>query len=122
MSTTPQTQAAQVANGLIQAAQQLMQVYQQMVTLDAQWTDQNVATILAAMATAAQNADGSIGANDGTPNAAHPITSALLSRAVSSTQIAQLKTILDGVVAYVGGQAVTTQAVARAILNVAVGG
>lgn len=122
MATTPQTQAAQVVNGLIACAQQMMTIYQQMVALDAQWTDQNVANIVAAMATAAQNADGSIGATDATPNTAHPITSALLTRAISSTQIAQIKTILDGMVGYINGQAVATQAGSRAILNVAVGG
>lgn len=122
MSTTPQTQAAQVANGLISAAQQLMNVYQAMVQLDAQWTDQGVATILANMATGVQNTDGSVGAADGSPNVAHPITSALLSRSISSTQIGQLKTILDGLVTYINGSAVTTQASARPILNVAIGG
>lgn len=122
MGTTPQTQAIQVANGLISAAQQLMAVYALMQQLDAQWTDQNVATIVAALATAVENADGSIGTADASPNVAHPITSVLLSRAISSTQIGQLKTILDGIVTYVNGGAVTTQAGARAILNVAVGG
>lgn len=120
--TTSQTQAAAVANGLISAAQQLMAVYQLMTTLDAQWTDQSSATIIAAMPTAVQNADGSIGTADGSPNVAHPITLTLLSRAISSNQIGQIKTIMDGIVAYVNGQAVTTQAGARAILNVAVGG
>lgn len=123
--TTPQTQSIQVANGLISASQQLMNLYQQMVTLDAQWTDDGVATILAAMATTAINTDGSTGAADGSPNVAHPLnttTYPTLSRAISSTQLGQLKTILDGVVTYVNGTAVTTQAGARAILNVAVGG
>jgi hypothetical protein len=120
--TTPQTQAVQVANGLIICAQQFMNLYQQMVALDAQWTDQGVATILAAMSTSAQNADGSIGTADGSPNVAHPITSTLLSRAISSNQIGQMKTVLDGLVTYINGSAVTTQAGARAILNVAVGG
>jgi hypothetical protein len=62
---------------------------------------------------------------DGAPNVAHPINPTLyptMNRAISSNQIAQLKTILDGIVAYVGGSAVTTQAGARAILNIAVGG
>jgi hypothetical protein len=122
MAITPQTQAMQIANGLISAAQGLMSVYQLMLTLDAQWTDDNAATIIAAMATASQNADGSLGAADGSPNVAHPITSPLLNRAISSNSIASIKTIMDGIVAYVNGSAVTTQPGARAILNVAVGG
>jgi hypothetical protein len=124
-ASTQQSQAIQVANNLISAAQQLMQLYQLMTTIDAQWTDQGTATVIAAMGTIAQNADGSLGTTDSTPNVAHPLnptTYPTLSRALSSNQIAQLKTILDGVVSYVGGTAVTTQAGARAILNAAVGG
>ncbi len=122
---TQQSQAIQVANQLMSLSQQLLSIYQQMLTLDAAWTDDAVATVVAAMATTALNADGSSGAADGTPNVAHPIsltTYPTLSRAVSSNQIAQAKTIMDGIVAYVGGQAVTTQAGARAILNAVTGG
>lgn len=125
MAATPQTQAIATANSLIAAANQLIALYQTMVVLDAQWTDQGVAAALAAMATAAVNTDGSIAANDGSPNVAHaisPTTYPAMSRAISSNQIGQLKTILDGIVAYVGGSAVSTQASARPILNVAVGG
>lgn len=125
MAATAQTQAIAVANQLITLSQQLMATYTQMVILDAQWTDQGVAAVLAAMGTVVQNADGSIGAADGAPNAAHPLNPAtypVLARAISSNQIGQLKTILDGIVNYVGGQVVAQQAGARAILNAAVGG
>ena len=126
MPATPNTQAIQTANNLINVAQQLINnIYQQMVIIDAAWTDDAVATTLAAMGTVTLNADGTLGAADGTPNAAHPINLALypaLSRAVSSTQIGQLKTIMDGIVSYVNGQAVSTQAGARAILNAVNGG
>jgi hypothetical protein len=119
------TQAIQVVQGLVSASQQLMALYNLMVTLDAQWTDQSVATIVAAMATVTQNADGTQGASDGSPNVAHPInltTYPSMPRSISSNQVGQLKTILDGIVNYVGGQAVSTQTGARAILNAAVGG
>lgn len=125
MAATQQSQAIQIANQLISLSAQLIAIYQQMVILDAAWTDDGTATVLANLATVALNADGSLGASDGAPNTAHPInptTYPALARAVSSTQITQLKTILDGIVNYVGGQAVTTQAGARAILNAAVGG
>jgi hypothetical protein len=122
MASTPQTQAVQVANGLIGAAQQFMSIYAQLVTLQQQWTDNAVATTLSLMATAALNSDGSLGAADGSPNVAHPMTNVGLSRAISSTQVTQIKTILDGFVTYINGSAVTTQASARPILNVAVGG
>lgn len=125
MSTSPQSQAIQIANQLIANSQQLMTLYQSMVTLDQQWTDDAAATTIAAMGTVALNLDGSPGTADGAVNVAHPISPTLypgLSRLISSNQIGQLKTILDGIVAYVGGSAVTTQASARPILNVAVGG
>ena|SRR5258708_904174 len=125
MSITPNSQAIQVANQLMSLSQQLLSVYQQMVTLDAAWTDDAVATTVAALTTTALNADGTPGAADGAPNVAHPISLTTypgLSRAVSSNQIGQAKTIMDGIVAYVGGQAVTTQAGARAILNAVTGG
>jgi hypothetical protein len=120
-----QTQAIQIANNLIGLSQSLISIYQQMVVLDAAWTDTGAATVLANMGTVVLNTDGSTGAVDGAPNVAHPINPTLyptMNRAISSNQIAQLKTILDGIVAYVGGSAVTTQAGARAILNIAVGG
>jgi hypothetical protein len=125
MAATQQSQAIQVANQLISLSSALLSIYQQMVVLDAAWTDDAVATTVAAMATTALNADGSAGSVDATPNTAHPINLALyptLSRAVSSTQIAQAKTIMDGIVAYVGGSAVTTQVGARGILNAVSGG
>lgn len=125
MAATQQSQAIQIANQLISLAQTLISVYDQMVVLDAAWTDNAVATVIAAMGTVALNADGTLGAADGTPNVAHPLNTATyttLSRAMSSNQIGQLKTILDGIVNYVGGTAVTTQASARPILNAAVGG
>lgn len=119
------TQAIQIANQVVSLSQALLSIYQQMVILDAAWTDNGVATIVAALATTAVNADGTAGAADGSPNVAHPInlvTYPTLSRAVSSTQITQAKTIMDGIVSYVGGTAVTTQASARGILNAVSGG
>lgn len=125
MAATPQTQALQTANQLIALGQQLLSIYQQMVVLDAAWTDDGVATVLAALKTAPIATDGSVGTEDGAPNVAHaisPLSYPSLSRALSSTQIGQVKTILDGVVAYVGGGAVSTQAAARGILNFTTGG
>ena len=125
MAATPQTQALQTINELASLGQQLLTIYQRMVVIDAAWTDDGMATIIAALKTAALAADGSIGAVDGAPNVAHPISPVdypALSRALSSNQVAQIKTILDGIVAYVGGSAVTTAPSARGILNFTTGG
>lgn len=125
MPATSQSQAIQTANTIMSLSSQLLSIYQQMVIIDAAWTDDAVAATVAAMATTALNADGSAGTADGSPNVTHPIDLskyATLSRAVSSNQIGQAKTIMDGIVAYVGGQAVSTQGAARAILNAVTGG
>lgn len=125
MASTQQSQAIANANILISLAGQLLSIYNTMVVLDGSWTDQSTATVLAALQTVALNADGSLGAPDASPNSAHPINAPSfppLARALSSTQITQIKTILDGIVSYVGGTAVTTQPSARPILNAAVGG
>src|SRR5690242_4586796 len=116
MAATQNSQAIQVANQIISLSQQLLSLYQQMVVIDAAWSDNGIAATIAAMATTAVGSDGQPGAADGSPNTAHPISLATypaLLRAVSSTQIGRAKTIMDGIVNYVGGQAVSTQAGAR---------
>jgi hypothetical protein len=125
MASTPQSQAIQNINSLVSAANQLMSLYLLMQQIDAQWTDDGMAAIISSMGTVALNADGSLGAADGAPNVAHPLNVASyssLTKAVSSNQIGQIKTILDGVVTYMNGSAVSAQSGARAIINAAIGG
>lgn len=125
MAATQQSQSIQVANNLCAAASNFLAVFQQMVGLDAAWTDNGVAAVLAALPTAALNADGSLGTADGSPNVAHPIDTRIvtsLQHMLSSNQIGSLKTILDELVSYVNGSAVATQAGARAIINAGIGG
>jgi hypothetical protein len=125
LSATQNSQVIQDANNLMALSAQLMGIYQAMVVLDASWTDHGDALALAAMGTTALNADGTVGAADGAPNAAHPISLPLypnLTRAVSSTQLSQAKTIMDGLVSYINGTAVSTQVGSRAILNAVIGG
>ena len=125
MAATVQSQAIEGVNGGIGSAQQLMNLYVQLVHLKEIWQDVNVGQTISAMSTIKLNADGSLGAADTTPNAGNPIDTnkyPTLSRALSSTQIAQMKTILDGIVDYIEGRAVSAQPGARAILNTAIGG
>lgn len=125
MPANAQSQAVQTANQLINLAAQLMNIYQQMVVLDAAWTDQGSAAVLAALGTVAVGADGSTGAADANPTAGHPIDPTkypALSHTLSATQITQLKTVLDNIVTYVNGQAVPATASARGILNASFGG
>ncbi len=121
----PQTQAIQIANQLTGLSSQLMAIYTQMVILDAAWTDQGIANVLNAMGTVVLNTDGSTGTVDVSPNVTHPLDPAKypsLTRSLSSNQITSLKTILDNIVTYVNGSAVSATASARAILNTSVGG
>lgn len=125
MSATPQTQTIQTANSLISLAGQLLSIYQQMVIIDAAWTDNGEANILNALGTVTLAPDGSTGSADATPNVAHPISPTLfpsLSRSLSANQITSIKTVLDSIVTLVNGSAVSAQAGARGILNSAVGG
>jgi hypothetical protein len=124
--TTPNTQVISVANTIITNAQSLIQIYNSQNQIDLQWTDDSVATYLAAFNTAALNADGTQSSTqDGTPNSAHPIQASAyppLSRPLTATQITQMKTIIDAVVSLLNGNAVSAQTGARAILDAAVGG
>lgn len=125
MASTDQSQAIQIANNIIGASQQVMALFVQLTQVQQHWTDVNAGAVIGALATAAQNTDGSLGTPDPSPNSNNPIDTGVhptMSRAVSSTEISQMKTILDGLVSYINGQAVTTQPGAHAILNVAVGG
>lgn len=125
MAATPQTQAIQIANQIIAIGGQLMALYTQMVVLDQAWTDNVVGSTLNAMGTVVLNSDGSTGASDATPNNAHPLDPTkypTLQRSLSSNQIAGLKTVLDNIVTYVNGGAVTATPGARQTLNSVVGG
>lgn len=120
---TPQQQTLNTINNLIAASQLIMSVYNTQSALDQYWTDNSVATTMAALGTVALNADGTTGAADGTPNEAHPLDPSKytnLSRTLSPNQITQIKTILDAVVSLINGNAVSAQTGARAILNATV--
>jgi hypothetical protein len=125
MTATPQSQAIQVANQLFSNASALMAIYQSQIAIDNTWNDNTVGATLNAMSTVALNSDGTAGSADGSPNVAHPLSPTLyptLQHMLSSNQISSIKTILDEIVTYINGQAVATQAAARAILNSGIGG
>jgi len=123
---SPQSQAIYVANKLLSMAAQVMDLHNDIRELDLQWTDDNVANTLSNLHTVPVNLDGSLGTvNDGIIDPTHPINPTVyptLSRPVSATQLGQVKTILDGLFAYIEGQAVATQVGAHAILNAVLNG
>jgi len=120
-----QSQALQEANGLINAAAQVMGLFTQLQQLQGVWTDTNTGATLESLATCALNADGSLGAPDAQPDPTHPIDTTKhpeLTRSISATQIEQIKSTLDDIVAYINGADLNANPGARAILNMAVGG
>jgi hypothetical protein len=125
-SQSPQSQAIDVANGLLSISQQVLSIYGQLKELAAEWTDENVANTLSQLNTVAVNLDGSLATvNDTNITTTHPINPVqypTLTRPVSVLQLTQAKTILDGLIAYIEGGAVTTQPGARAILHAVTGG
>jgi len=123
---SPQSQAIYVANTLLSMAEQLMVMHDALRELQMQWTDDNVANTLAQLHTVSVNLDGSLATvNDTniiTTNPINPTVYPTLTRPVSTLQLTQVKTVLDGIVAYVDGLPVTTQPGAHAILNAVIGG
>jgi len=123
---SPQSQAIYVANSYLALAEQLMTMHDQLTELALQWTDDNVVNTLAQLHTVSIQLDGSLATiGDSSPIQTNPINPQVyqtLTRPVSTLQITQIKTVLDGIVSYVNGSAVTTQPGAHAILNAVIGG
>ena len=123
--TAPQITAIVWANAQIASAQALMAWYKNQVELNNQFSDGGIATLLASCSTVTTGADGTQSTADGTPNTAHQISLAVyptLGRPLSQTQLLQAQTAAAAVVAYINGQAVSTNPGARAILGATWGG
>lgn len=123
---SPQSQAIVVANDLLSISQNILDTYRQLKELAAIWTDDSVANVLAQLKTVAVNLDGSLATvEDVTSIQTNPISPTRypdLSRPVSVLQLTQAKSILDGLINYVEGQAISAQPGARAILHNVTGG
>ncbi len=121
MSTTRQTQAAGVANTLVQL---VLQAYNLKLAIDqasATWTNLGVANMINAFPTAPALTTGALGTADGTPTVANPIDTrtvdgALLLRAISANDIAGMLTYLQGVSSCVGGASVSANGAAPSLI------
>lgn len=71
---TKQARAIYVAQQLALNLATLKSINNNLQSLYTEYNGESLSGVWAAMATAAQNTDGSLGAADGSPNAAHPIT------------------------------------------------
>lgn len=113
MSATPQSQAVNGVNDLLFVMQQLQQVRATVDNYLRQWTANGYATLWNAMATTAQNADGSLGTADGSPNTAHVIDTRLAGAAamqvpISAVNLANAVTVLQALDAFFTNGAVVT--------------
>ena len=122
---SPLSETIAVANGYVAAAQDIMALYGTLKELAARASDNSVATYLAQMQTVAVVTDGSLALTpDQAPTPAHPIDTTkytTLSRPVSMNQLIQVKTVMDAIVSFIEGQAVSANPGARAILHAAIG-
>lgn len=127
MAATQQSQAIANANAIIGLSQQLLGLYTAITALNNAWGDDGSLTVVQALATAAQNADGSLGAADATPGNTHPIDTRLaanstLSRAVSANTLTSALTQLNNVVSFINGGAIAATPGVRSVLNQVTGG
>ena len=123
MSVTKQAQAISIANQISTFMASLATVQQTAAAISSHYVSNGVGATLAAMPTCAQNADGSLGAADATPNEANPIdtrTTGLdgFSRATLAFNYGAALNLIQAVSALLTGQAVTTQASAVDLLAI----
>jgi hypothetical protein len=114
---TPNSQAIELANALVDIAQRLVYA--------AQYIELTLGTTFEAMGTIGTNADGSLGEDDATPNPAHPISPRLyveIGRLISANDIGSLMTLLQEVSKLLKGQPVAQQGQAPQLLAKLVGG
>ena len=124
--SNPNTQLIGIINSLVSLAQSEAQLVAQINQISAQWTAMNLGASIANLTTMALNADGTAGANDGSPNSAHPISlnnppNYALGRAMTGLQVTQVLGVLQAVAAAFAGQAVSANAGASAIIDVVIG-
>ena len=84
MANTKQTGAVNAATQLVGLAQQFQSIRAAAKAFVDQYNSEGWNNFWNAMATAAVNADGSLGAADGSPNTAHPITVGNVNKSATS--------------------------------------
>ncbi len=123
-AVTKQTQSVSLANGALSLASTLQGLLDATNSLVSQYGNNGTSTAWSAMATAALNADGSLGAADATPNPAHPIDTRVvtgLNHAVAANDLITFIALLQAYQAFMGNAAVAT-ANRRAVIDPLTGG
>lgn len=121
---TKQTKAVAAANFALSVGQQLANIRDAINTFLVKNTNEGYTTTWSSFATCAQNADGSLGTADSTPNTAHPIdtrTAGLtgLANSVSETQLANVILTFQQLQNFFNGTAVTANTFGQFLDNVA---
>lgn len=120
MATTRQTQAADVANGIIGLVAQAQNLKASIDALSSRWTNLSVANMVNAFPTAPTLTNGALGTADVTPNVVNVIDvrtvdGALIGRAISANDIASMLTFLQGLSTCIGGGAVSANGAAASL-------
>jgi hypothetical protein len=113
LANTPQTTATNQATQGLALGTQLMSLVDQIENFMVAYTAAQPDGQWQQMATAALNADGSLGATDQSPVEAHPIIVANLNK--SRAQLITLINAFEQLQAFFGGQAVTAAAYGQSI-------
>jgi hypothetical protein len=102
---TKQDSAVSFANQLMSLAQQAQQLRGALAEAVKRYNSENYSAVWSAMATAAQNADGSLGQADATPQAGHPLDTRVygnLSKAVTAAMLTALITFAGDYANFLG--------------------
>jgi hypothetical protein len=119
VEASPQDRAISLALDGFAIVQQLSGMLEQVQNLANDNTQLGLSAIYNALPTAVTNADGSLGAADGTPNTGHAIDNRIVSRlniSVTAFQLGLMFNLFSQLANLLNGQAVTTQASAPAVL------
>lgn len=111
MATTQQSAAVNGLNGVFNLAQQMISLRAQVNDFILKYNDNSWSTVWSNLATAALNADGSLGTADGSPNTSHPINTGLVSGLQSdqsATNYINLVALLEAFQSFLTNQAVAT--------------
>lgn len=122
--STPNTQAVAGLNALNGMMGQIASLRQQINDFVLQYNDNNWSATWAAMATAALNADGTLGTADSAPVSTHPIDNryyAALARSTTSGNYVNAVSMLEALQAFLTGGAVSSSN-RNAVLDLFVGG
>lgn len=106
MANTPQQNAINLANSLLAVMGSLSNLKQQIDQIVSIYNAEQVNTVWSAMATAALNADGSLGAADASPVTTHPITVGSINK--SEAQLISGMTCIEQLQNFFNNVAVTT--------------